>query len=172
MLCCLVGMQDPHCLTWTFTPPNTTVAKSATCTKRTGAPVPIQSTIPGIVSGLSTKHMSRADALRHRQGISNQLRMSSPLSRDRNITLRIFVDGNIAEIFWQGGRVAQTIAVETYLTPVVADTAAAAVVSDGLSGVSVLQASVFAMGSGWVTPEEVLRHAAAEYVPEESKSSD
>jgi sucrose-6-phosphate hydrolase SacC (GH32 family) len=152
--------KDAHCLTWTFTaggrPEEGGPPHSATCTKRTGAPVPVRSSVPGIVSGLSGTHMARGDALRRRQGVENVLRMSP---RDTNVTLRVFVDGNIAEVFWQWGRVAQTVPVQTYLAPVVPAAAAAAVVSDGRSDVVVLRASVFAVGGAWVSPEEVLRHA-------------
>jgi sucrose-6-phosphate hydrolase SacC (GH32 family) len=160
MLCKASCDQDVRCVTWTFVPRVNTShgLKNATCTKRTGAPVPIRSSVAGIVSGLSS-HMPQREAMHHRQGVVNQLRMSP---RDQNITLRIFVDGNIAEIFWQNGRVAQTVSVETYLTPTVPPAAASAVVSCGhaSSGVVVLGASVFAVGSAWVSPEEVMRHVA------------
>ena len=68
------------------------------------------------------------------------------------------MDGTIAEIFWQQGRVAQTVPIQTWLTPVAPPDAAVAVVSDGLSGVVVLNATVHAMASAWVSVEAVLRH--------------
>ena len=49
---------------------------SATCEFRTGAPEPVKSPIPGIVSGLNTKHVSATDALRKHQGMVATLRMS------------------------------------------------------------------------------------------------
>lgn len=59
------------------------------------------------MSGLNSK-----TALAHRQGVLNNLRM---LPTDTTISLRIFVDGTIAEVYWQDGRVAQTVQIETYL---------------------------------------------------------
>jgi hypothetical protein len=124
---------------------------SATCEFRTGAPEPVKSPIPGIVSGLNTKHVSAADALRKHQGVVATLRMSP---QDTTLTLSVFVDSTIAEVYWQQGRVAQTIAVPTYLEPVAPSQPAVAVVSDGPSVVQ--NATVYALGSAWVSADEVL----------------
>ena len=131
---------------------------TAMCTRRTGAPVPIKSSQVGIVSGLNSKHISSKAALAHRQGVPNNLVM---LPSDTTISLRIFVDGTIAEVYWMDGRVAQTVQIKTYLhnaPPASSPASAVAIVADGLS-VTVANASVHAMGSAWVSTEEVLRHA-------------
>ena len=57
---------------------------------------------------------------------------------------------SIAEVYWQQGRVAQTVAVPTYLEPVPPSQPAVAVVS------VVENATVYALGSAWVSADEVL----------------
>ena len=57
-------------------------------------------------------------------------------------------------MYWQQGRVAQTVAVPTYLDPVPPSQPAVAVVSDGPSVVE--NATVYALGSAWVSADEVL----------------
>ena len=58
-------------------------------------------------------------------------------------------------MYWQQGRVAQTVAVPTYLEPVAPKQPAVAVVSDGPS-VVLQNATVCALGSAWVSADEVL----------------
>ena len=160
------------CSTWTFTNRLSSTV-NATCTMQTDVPVPIPckpctgapASCPcpqqGVVSGINTNHSSAADAIKRRQGVPTQLRLSP---RDTNISLRIFVDGSIAEIYWQDGRSAQTISIPDYLAPRASPDSAVAIVSDGLEGVIVSAASVHAMGSAWVSTDEVLRHVRTKRV--------
>ena len=77
------------------------------------------------------------------QGSSDSLLL---LPDDKQLTLRLFLDGTVAEAYWMGGRVAMTV-----------DTARAtnATVS-ATSAVTLISASVFAMGDIHTTVDDVL----------------
>ena len=69
---------------------------------------------------------------------------------DTGLTLRAFVDNNLAECFWQTNRVA--IMVEAPATP----EAAAAVVNTGMPAVKLQAAAAWQVGGIWISKEEML----------------
>ena len=73
-------------------------------------------------------------------------------ARDRNITLRAFVDNNVAECYWQDNRVASFVEAPATVE------AAVALFSTGNSSVAQTVESVEAwrVGDIWISPEELL----------------
>ena len=70
------------------------------------------------------------------------------------INIRVFVDNTMAEGYWQGGRVAMS----TLLTPTT-DSSMAAVATTSSAGtvVTLAAAEAWAVGSIWVSTEDVLK---------------
>jgi sucrose-6-phosphate hydrolase SacC (GH32 family) len=72
------------------------------------------------------------------------------LAADRTVELRIFVDNTFLEAFWMDGRVAMT-------STLVGSAPEAGVSVFAIGGaVTVVQASVWHVGSIWVSPAEVV----------------
>jgi len=128
----------------------------ATCESRTGAPEPVKSPIPGIVSGLNTKHVLATDALRKHQGMVATLRMSPA---DTTLTLSVFARLLPRCIGSRGGlpRLSQCRPIwsPSQCRPTWSPSQpAVAIVSDGPSVLH--NATVYALGSAWVSADEVL----------------
>lgn len=69
---------------------------------------------------------------------------------DKTLDMRLFVDNTFTEAYWMGGRVAMTI-------PTRATEEADVVVSVDEASVKLASATVYRVGSIWVSPEEVER---------------
>lgn len=86
----------------------------------------------------------------HTAGILPMITARTRTQADTGLTLRAFVDNNLAECFWQTNRVA--IMVEAPATP----EAAAAVVNTGMPAVKLQAAAAWQVGGIWISKEEML----------------
>lgn len=139
----------------------------AICVLRTAVPLPQRCTAnitdplndgrngqcaPGIVSGIKNLgSLSGTQPSQARQGVANTLKMSS---RDTNLTIRIYIDRTMAEVYWQGGRTTQTLQVPDFAFPQPSPVASMGVASS--VSVELISAQVWAVEDMWVSPEEVL----------------
>ena len=77
------------------------------------------------------------------------------LPTDKELTIRIFIDRTIVEVYFMDGRVAMTLG-----APATATTGSVSVGATGTS--TVASAAVWTMGGIWTTSEEILAaHRAA-----------
>lgn len=144
-LCEKTCLADAKCKAWTFaTVPN------VRCCLKNGVPKPDSN--PTCTSGVNKNQFAQEQQQEGRQGkgLFEPSDTLTLLTSDKEITVRIFLDGTVGEVYWMGGRVAMTV-------PIADQTQGSVSISaSGSTGTRLLNATAWGMGNIMTSTEAVL----------------
>jgi hypothetical protein len=147
---CQAGCDaDADCKSWSYYPQQAGVAR---CVRYGGFPPPTprpgSNMTCGVKNPTTAPHYADPETTGELQVLRNL---------DKAIEMRIFSDGEVLEIYWQGGRVAMTTKGIDWGAGVVAGDQVSLFNLRGACPVQVLNVTVWRMGSIWQSKSEVLK---------------